>query len=299
VAVDEFVRFMRATDQDVTVSNNPWNLYIGHPEYGALGYAGFAPVVDLRYVLALLLEYAATLGLIDVALVPPAEARRDYGDLWGTDDLPFLSRYDGLRCLRLTPLGAFCLGATPTYAPAPIEARPVLRVLPNLEIAAIGPEVTPADRLALDAYAVAVSDHVWRLDPAKLVAVVDAGRPMEEIREFLTARSADALPDTVLQLLTDIAARSELVQDRGLARLIECAEPVLAALIANDTRTRKHCLLAGERHLVVPADAETAFRRGLRELGYVLSTGQGASAQPKRATKKARPAKTRSARRSP
>jgi hypothetical protein len=30
-------------------------------------------------------------------------------------------------------------------------------------------------------------------------------------------------------------------------------------------------MLAGERHLVVPAEAESAFRRALHELGYGLA----------------------------
>jgi hypothetical protein len=75
-------------------------------------------------------------------------------------------------------------------------------------------------------------------------------------------------------LLEDVAARSAKVFDRGLARLVECADPALAALIANDSRTRKHCLRAGERHLVVPAPSEAAFRRTLREVGYLLATDE-------------------------
>ena len=64
-----------------------------------------------EFMLCLLLEYAATLGLIDVALIPPAGARRDYGGLWGTDELVYFSRYDGLMYFRVTPLGAYCLGS--------------------------------------------------------------------------------------------------------------------------------------------------------------------------------------------
>ena len=78
---------------------------------------------------------------------------------------------------------------------------------------------------------------------------------MAEIREFLSARSGALLPDTVARLLQDVSARSARIHDRGLARLVECAEPALAALIANDSRTRKHCMRAGERHLVVPASS--------------------------------------------
>ncbi|MEW6731530.1 MAG: hypothetical protein AB1489_09400, partial [Acidobacteriota bacterium] len=37
------------------------------------------------------------------------------------------------------------------------------------------------------------------------------------------------------------------LNDRGQARLIECANPALATLIASDHRTRKFCMLAGDR----------------------------------------------------
>jgi hypothetical protein len=54
-----------------------------------------------RSLLCLLFEYAAILGLVDVAFIPPAGARRDYHRLWGMDDLPFFSRYDGLMFCRI------------------------------------------------------------------------------------------------------------------------------------------------------------------------------------------------------
>jgi hypothetical protein len=54
--------------------------------------------------------------------------------------------------------------------------------------------------------------------------------------------------------------------------LIEAQDAALAQLIANDPRTRSLCLLAGERHLVVPEENERAFRRALRQMGYGVST---------------------------
>ncbi len=273
ITTAEFLRFMRALGSDFSVSRNAWGLYIGELRYGSLGHEEGQRILDERYVLCVLLEYAATAGLIDVALIPPAGARADYHDLWGTDELSYFSRYDGLIYFRINAFGSFCLGSAPAYAPAPAARKAVLRVLPNLEIAAVGEELEQADRLALDGYASRVSEGVWRLQPAGLLAATEEGQSVDEIRAFLTARSADELPNTVERLLCDIAERGVRIQDRGLARLVECADPVLAALIANDTRTRKHCLRAGERHLVVPASSEPAFRRALREVGYVLATG--------------------------
>ena len=67
-----------------------------------------------------------------------------------------------------------------------------------------------------------------------------------------------------------MAERVAQLTDRGPARLVEVQDPTLALLIANDSRLRSLCLLAGERHLVIPAEGEKAFRRALHELGYAL-----------------------------
>ena len=274
ILTDSFWRYMRATGQDFAVSRDPWGLYISEQQYGSLGYDGRDKVLNEGYLLAFLLEYAATLGVIDVALIPPSsEARTGFRDLWGTDDLPFFSRYDGLMYIRLTPLGAYCLDVDSNYQPAPVEAKPVLRVLPNFEIAA-GPDLEPSDRLALDAYATRMSDSVWHLEAGKLLTAIEAGRQLKEIREFLTARSGSDLPETVVELLDDVAARITKLEDRGLVRLIECADSALAAMIASDTRTRKHCMRAGDKHLIVSASSESAFRRGLLDGGYILAVGK-------------------------
>lgn len=291
IATGELCRFIRASGNEFAVTRDPWQLYIGEAQYGSLGYEGGHGVLRERYVLCLLLEYAATLGLIDVALIPPAGARHDYGDLWGTDDLPYLSRYDGLMHIRINALGAYCLGSADAYEPPPVEEKPVLQVLPNLEVAAVADSLDPSDDLALDTYAVRASARVWKLQPGKLLAAVDEGRSVNEIRDFLASRSVGSLPDTVLRLFEDIADRVGRLQDRGLARLVECADSVLAALIANDTRTRKLCMRAGDRHLVVPASSETAFRRAVRDVGYLLAPNDG-PVRKKRGTTAGKRAKT-------
>ena len=104
----------------------------------------------------------------------------------------------------------------------------------------------------------------------------------DKVREFFTARSAVAIPDTVARLFDDVAERTTRIHDRGLARIVECADPDVAELIAHDSRTRKHCMLAGDRHLVVPASSEAAFKRTLREVGYLVAMGEALPANPRR-----------------
>jgi hypothetical protein len=80
ISAAEFFRFMRASGADFLVTRNPWNLYICDAHYGSIGSHG-EEMLEERYLLSFLLEYAATLGLLDVALIPPAGARDDYGGL--------------------------------------------------------------------------------------------------------------------------------------------------------------------------------------------------------------------------
>jgi hypothetical protein len=88
-----------------------WRLYVVDSYFGSLGHAGSRTwdLVEGRYALCVLFEYAATLGLIDVAYTDPRGARDDYRTLWGADQLSCLSRYDGLSAVRVNDLGAAVL----------------------------------------------------------------------------------------------------------------------------------------------------------------------------------------------
>ena len=271
ISLDVFYRFMRACGNDLTVAENARDLYIGNQRDGAFDREDRETILNKCYLMAFLLEYAVTLGVIDAALIPPAGARCNYRKLWDTDDSVYFSRYDGLMYLRITALGAYFLGIEYEYLPAPMERKSVLRILPNLEITAIGAELERADRIALDTYALPVSDLVWQLNKSKLLTAIQEGRPIAEVREFLDARSIGTIPDTVIRFLDDIEQRAAKLQDRGPARLIECSDAALAVLIAGDSRTRKHCIPAGEHHLVVPSSSEGAFKRALLKLGCCIA----------------------------
>ena len=271
ISLDVFYRFMRACGNDLTVVENARDLYIGNQRDGAFDREDRETILNKCWLMAFLLEYAVTLGVIDAALIPPAGARCNYRKLWDTDNPVYFSRYDGLMYLRITALGAYFLGIEYEYRPAPMERKPVLRILPNLEITAIGAELERADRIALDTYALPVSDLVWQLNKSKLLTAIQEGRPIAEVREFLDARSIGTIPDTVIRFLDDIEQRAAKLQDRGPARLIECSDAALAVLIAGDSRTRKHCIPAGEHHFVVPSSSEGAFKRALLKLGCCIA----------------------------
>ncbi|MEU4226032.1 hypothetical protein AB0F17_17185 [Nonomuraea sp. NPDC026600] len=274
VEVDDLFAVMRRNGLDPVIARTErglWRLYLVDPEYGSLGYAGFGdwPILEGRYTLAVLFEYAATLGLVDVRYVEPEGARDDYHGNWGADDLERLSRYDGLRAVRLNALGAYVLGLSTAYEAAPAAVEQVLKVLPNFDIVVTG-ELTAVDRLTLDGYAAQTADRVWTLSARSLRDALGAGQDLERLRTFLDERGHHELPSTVTTLLADVKRKAHQVRDRGLVRLIEADDAAIAALIAGDRKAGKLCRPLGDRWLAVPMESEDAFRKAVKLLGYVL-----------------------------
>jgi hypothetical protein len=279
VDVDFLFTAMRRGNMSPTIARTEmalWKLYLVDPEYGSLGYDGFHDweLLEGRYTLAVLFEYAGTLGLIDLDYVDPHGARDDYVDNWGGDDLDALSRYDGLVAFRLTALGAYALGLTDTYQPPePRTAgtRP-LKVLPNLDVVAMG-DIGAADRLILSAHAEQTAERVWAVSAASLLVALDNGRDLGEFTGFLAERTEHDLPDALRTLVSDVERRCSQLNDLGHVRVIECADPALAALITRDRAIRALCRPIGDRHLAVRPDQELKFRKALLKLGYVIPAG--------------------------
>lgn len=273
INVDDFSRFMQATGHTFDVSHNPWKLYISDQQYGSLGHDGYHSweILQLRYLLCVLFEYAATLGIIDVAYIEPTEARNDFGDLWGTDDLEFLSRYDGLIYFRVTPLGAWCLGSVEDYTPAPIQPSVRLSVLPRLQVNVVGGNLSTEESLTLDTWAVESTDKSWRLDRQKAIGAIEKGRDIAELRAFLQAREDQPLPETVESFIQTTGKQGKALKISGTALLIDCENAEIAASIATHKETASLCQRAGDRQLVVRLENEEKFRNLVRILGFGLT----------------------------
>ena len=270
VAVDDFFRLLRAKGRDFTIARDPFDLYIAEANYGGLNYYGDETwaLLQGRFTLAFLFEYAATLGVIDVAYVPPQLVRHDFRSRWGTDDLTCLSRYDGLLWLRVNALGAWVLGQVRDYDPPPPPKSEALRLLSNLDVVATG-TIPAADRLVLERFAEPQSQGVWKLTPAKARDVVEAGGSLDELEQFLAHRIAGKLPATATAFLADLRAKVGRLTDAGPARLFECADGLVALELSSDRQIAGKCLPAGERHVVVRDADLPAVRKAARRMGYV------------------------------
>ncbi len=271
ISVDEFSRFMRAA-HDFSVTEEPWDLYLCEKQYGSLGYEGFGTwdILQKRYMLVFLFEYMATLGLIDVAYVRPHEIRmKDCKSMWGTDDLEFFSRYDGLIYFRINLLGNFCLGRMDRYEPArQASGAKHLKVLSNLEIA-FHPGILPqGDLLFMERFSDPVSEGVMKLNAAKILDLASQENGIDRIVEFLKIRSENAFPETVERFLRDVGKKSACLSDAGHVRLLKVADAELACLLVNDPVFQKLCLPAGQEHVAVLSGREKAFANAVKKMGY-------------------------------
>ncbi len=273
VSVDEFSRFMRAADMVFEVAHDPWKLYVCSRDYGSLGYDGYGGwnILQERYIFALLLEYAATLGIVDVALRDPERARRDFREMWGTDDLRFLSRYDGLVGFRLTPLGAYVLGHAPDYRPEAIASSAVLSVLPSMRVNVVRGTLSPEESLLLENWAVAVQPGSWQLDPGKSLAAIEKCYDIAELQRFLENGDDMPLPEKVESFLRKCEQNGKALKLKGGAVLIECRDQATAEAIAGHKETAALCLRAGPKMLVVRNEHLEKFRERVRVLGFGMS----------------------------
>lgn len=274
INVDDISRFMQATGDTFDVTHNPWKLYISDAQYGSLGHDGYHSweILQFRYLLCYLFEYAAALGIIDVAYIEATGARNDFGDLWGTDDLEFLSRYDGLIYFRVTPLGAWCLGSVEDYTPAPVQPSVKLSVLPSLQVNVVGGSLSTEESLTLDTWAVEATETSWRLDRQKAVGAIEKGRDIAELRAFLQTREDQPLPETVESFIKTTGKQGKALKISGTALLIDCEDAEIASMIATRKETAGLCLRAGDRQLVVRLENEDKFRTLIRALGFGMTT---------------------------
>ncbi|MGD9971562.1 MAG: hypothetical protein AB7S77_00720 [Desulfatirhabdiaceae bacterium] len=271
IQTDDFFTFLIARGHRFDILRDAgWALYIGSQQYGSLGYNHVTwDHINGRFARAFLLEYAATLGVIDVALIPPWGAANDLGDLWGADDFSCLSRYDGLYALCLNSLGAWIMGLKEDFLPQSPD-QITLEILPNLEITALGATPDQADRLFLERFCHKKSDRVWEMRIATLLQAIEEGIDLNQIIGFLKNRSQGAFPQPVTLFFDDMRNRIGQLQDMGEARLVKCQDRDMANRIAKDVRMNGLCMTDGGHYIVVPAEKENRFRKELRNLGYIL-----------------------------
>ncbi|MFC1601054.1 hypothetical protein ACFL34_01730 [Candidatus Sumerlaeota bacterium] len=269
VAFEEFFRYLIALREGFEVTRDDWSLYFAEQQYGALAY-GTGDDLLKQYLRAVLMESLAVMGLIDIAYARPHGLWPEFSGLWGTDDIAFCGRYDGLSHIRLNRLGAWCLGLEKSWTPR-VQTEKILVVQPNFEI--VVPEaqkLRSAHRTVLDSIATSAGECVWRLEREPFLLAMENGRSGRDIIDYLEEHAQNALPDAVQISLESWLEKAESIAAVENTVLIRFSDFHDASLAAHDTQLKKIAQFVPPDSLVVSPKNTRAVRTALRKLGFVL-----------------------------
>ena len=270
IAVDDFFRFVQAENFGFQVIYDYWRLYIADSHYGNLGYGACNfEVIQGRYILVYLFEYLATLGMIDVAFLPPYYIRDDYKEMQEAHDLYFFSRYDGLLFFRLNPLGSYCLHRREQYQPPKQNSSSLLYTDDSLNIT-LQRSATPSEKLILDQYLKPDTDKTFRFDLDYLMQATEQGGDLKIFAKFLDDAAEQPLSNSIQEQIAILEERCNAFADLGNARLLNCASTALAKMLATDPSTTKHCFHVHDKLLVIPDKSGNAFHKAAKKLGYIV-----------------------------
>ncbi len=288
VTMDELLRYMRATNTLPAIERGgaaalgvgSYSTYYGDDT--GFSAAKYWDVITGSYLRATLLEYVATLGLIEIAYTWPEDTPHDFGSLYYLDGEP-LSRYDGLLAMRLTNLGAYVLGLTDDYtAPALVSesGAPVLKVLPNLDLVITNAErIAPNERSFIERIAAPQSQDVYRLNREQLLEAANSGLDLPQIKQFLAAKSGQAeaeFPQIVRVFFEDLEKRLGALREVGMMLVLAGDDQYLLTELSNNPALRAQVQLGtlGDRTvLLIPDQHEAAVRKHLKKLGYIPRKG--------------------------
>ena len=269
VSVDELLRVIQATSlYSFEMVNYDWKLYIVDQHYGHLDYHDTWQFLQFRYLLVVLFEYYATLGIVDVTYQSPYEARTDYLECWGSDELDFLSHCDGLQYIRVNDLGAFALGHTDEFVIQNYSDN--LYTFEETEILFTGSDtVPPGQVLYLEKIAERKEIDRWHLSATSLLGAINAGESLAAIKETLGTLSSTQFSKEIDLLFQEVEQRSTAFVDMGKATLIKCNREFRKQILTHK-KLSNLCLPAGEMHLVILPGKEKAFAGLLESLGFVI-----------------------------
>ncbi len=270
IGIDELIRLLQTkSEYSFDMVNYDWKLYFLDQQYGNLDYHDTWPLLQLRYVLIYLFEYCATLGLVDVAYQDPRGARyEDYSSCWGADDLEYLSHCDGLQYIRINDLGAFIMGHSSEYEA--LKSDNDIMTFDGIDLVVNDTAtIVPGQELYLEKIAERTEVDRWRLTVSSLLAAINSGERLTEIKKTLASLSIKEFSRELTKLFVEVEHRSTAFINVGQTTLIECSPEARKQALTNK-KLSSLCLPAGDKYLVAAPGKELKFIKALESAGFIL-----------------------------
>ena len=268
ISINDFYRAFIIWDFDFEVEETDYSsLYVGSSYYGSLSGTSYWDVTKGLYINAIIWEYLATLGAVDIAF-----AEDEYITVIDTDYLYIdepISQYDSLLYFRINPWGAFLLGQASDYTPGEPEVKNLFRIDDDRRVHLLV-DCPPTERLQLEVLAEKLDGQTYQLDTVKALTALEGGQSLEQISMFLTTNHQGVLPLSVADWLAMFQRNQGAFRVDGEAVLIQLKQPGLKELVTNDAPLSKICRILDNKTILIRQSHMTRFRGRLKELGYLL-----------------------------
>lgn len=227
-----------------------------------------AAVIPTLYGTAFLL---AAMGLLEILYTSPPEHR-----LWHIGKTRYLSRWDGLMAVRLTPAGAFCFGKTRSLDLELPEARNNAIRFNGPRLLAFSSSDDPITRQALEEFLERIGPGVYRFSATRLFkGCFEKKHLTDRIDEFRRRMDVELPREWEDKLAGILNAPAPLVRNQSFAVYQIADDPRLRELFATDPLLRTACLRVEGWRVAIHANEVKKVREHLRSLGYFLEGDVG------------------------
>lgn len=204
IPVSELLKFIKKNDRNFLVKlTGEISTYDDYHRYYCTRYQSWEDI-EGRFIEIVLLEYLSSVGIVDAALM---ERQDDYGSI----------NYFSVEYIRLTPLGAYVLGASNGYSFEEKEDGSGFVVQPNYDIVVANGSMKHSHVLFFDRFADKQSEDmvvVYKLTFKSMVNALDNGISIKEIIEYLKEYCNKEIPENVLLTLQDWERESKRIRIR-------------------------------------------------------------------------------------
>lgn len=268
IDLQDFYRAIKIWQFDFNVEATQWNnLYAGpYRDYGYMSGDDYWLIVHGLYIKAVIMEYLATIGAVDIAYVSEDISMVDQAGHYIDSAL---SLHDGLLYFRINNWGAFLLGQADEYVPMLLPQRDLFVIDEGLQLDVLT-DLLPNEQLQLGVVAEPVGDKAYRLSTEKLLTAVESGQEFDHLAGFLTKNHRGTPPQAVIDWLAQLKRNIGVFTEGSTAVMIRLKQPGLLAVIEQDTSLSRYCRPLDHTTVLVLSSNVSKFRKRLKELGYLL-----------------------------
>lgn len=208
-----------------------------------------------------------TLGVVDVALGKPVNPY--YQD----KDHAWLSSYDGIAEISLTPLGAWLIEKTDTLE-MPGRESAVHLTLDTVRLLITVEGSDPLVELTLGKMAVSIGPGYYQVKQEIFLKDCADSADIENMIEMFRANICEKPPQVWEDFFTSLLYKMfplKLITDQHLMFSLDPGNTELIQLIFSDPSLKNLIVRAEDYHIFIKAKNYRAVRKRLAEFGYLLS----------------------------